>query len=516
LTWAAQFADQFRAGILYPRWLPDSFETLGSPTFYFYPPVAFWVDALVSVLTFDAVPTTYRLSLSSLVLLWASGLAMHAWLKAQASSPRVALYGALAYMAAPYHLLDHYYRGAYAEFAAYVLLPLIALAIRQVAHRRRFGPLWLALSYAALPMTHLPTALLISVTALPAYVLYSGWWLGSARQAIGFFIRCGLGAALGLGLAAIYLLPALALQDSIQSETFWVPFYQVENWFLLTPGRWPRPIDTVRIIAWIAAAYGIAAVGVLILLDRKDDGRGSRSGPAFWAWVCLVCLLLVGGVVPWFWELPFVAKVQFPWRLMIVVEFAIITALAIAPWSRRTRVSTVVFVLAAIALAPAVGELTAGIDVRMKATLRGRQEVAQDLNQFLPAGFPRKPDWGYADLGLEPLQATPTVDCSPMPRTCRAGDTSRGDLRLEIETDAPTSVVLRRFWFPGWQLDPELPLRPTDPFRLVSFTAPPGSHTYRLQRSAVHEERLGWLVTGLSFALLLAWAAAAWRGIRFA
>ncbi len=34
LTWAAQFADQFRAGVLYPRFLPDSFEGLGGPAFY--------------------------------------------------------------------------------------------------------------------------------------------------------------------------------------------------------------------------------------------------------------------------------------------------------------------------------------------------------------------------------------------------------------------------------------------------------------------------------------------------
>jgi hypothetical protein len=31
LTWAAQFADQFRAGVVYPRWLPDSFDGLGGP-----------------------------------------------------------------------------------------------------------------------------------------------------------------------------------------------------------------------------------------------------------------------------------------------------------------------------------------------------------------------------------------------------------------------------------------------------------------------------------------------------
>src|SRR5437660_1076123 len=31
LTWAAQFAEQFRAGIVYPRWLSDSFDGLGAP-----------------------------------------------------------------------------------------------------------------------------------------------------------------------------------------------------------------------------------------------------------------------------------------------------------------------------------------------------------------------------------------------------------------------------------------------------------------------------------------------------
>lgn len=128
-TWAAQFADQFRAGIVYPRALPDSFDHLGGPTFYFYPPLAFWVDALLSAVTFDFFSTSYRLSLSSLLLLWASGLSMQAWLEAHGTSARAALFGALAYMAGPYHLVDHYYRGAYAEFAAYAVLPLVALSI---------------------------------------------------------------------------------------------------------------------------------------------------------------------------------------------------------------------------------------------------------------------------------------------------------------------------------------------------------------------------------------------------
>ena len=99
LTWAAQFAEQVRAGVLYPRWMPDSFEGLGSPAFYFYPPLPFWADALVSIVTANVMPVPYRLAVTSTLILFASGLAMHAWLQQQTESAPAALWGALAYMA---------------------------------------------------------------------------------------------------------------------------------------------------------------------------------------------------------------------------------------------------------------------------------------------------------------------------------------------------------------------------------------------------------------------------------
>ncbi len=509
LTWAAQFADLFRAGILYPRWLPASFEGLGSPTFYFYPPIAFWVDALLSVATFNALPVSYRLSFSSLILLWASGLAMHAWLRGEAVSPRVALYGALAYVAAPYHLLDHYYRGAYAEFAAYAVLPVVALAIRRTAEGRRFGPILLALSYAALPMSHLPTSLLISLTVLPMYVLYRGWRLGAAKPMALFFGRCLLGGALGLGLASIYLLPALSLQDWIPSETFWEGYYEVERWFLLAPSRWLEPIDMMVIIASIALAYAIAGIGVLVVVSRGPAPGLRHSEAAFWAVAGLVCVLLVAGVVPWFWQMPFVAKVQFPWRLMIAVEFAVITALCLMPRPARSPAIAALFLAAVVALIPGLGELATGIVIRAKASWT-QADVPADLRQFLPARYPN-PKRGYADLGLEPVGRLPTISCVPQARLCRAVDRPFGELSIEIDAEQPTAVTLRRFAFPYWRLDPELPLAATDPLQLVSFNAPAGRHSWRLHHVAVPAERLGWGLSAGSLVLLLVLFAVAWR-----
>ena len=153
--------------------MPDSFDGLGGPAFYFYPPLAFWLDGVVSLVTFNLLSVSHRLTLDGWLLLWASGLAMHAWLSTETGRARVALWGALAYVAAPYHLLvDHYIRGAFAEGAAYAFVPLVMLGIRQMTGRRRYALLVLALAYGGLLLSHLPTALLVSTTVLPAYAIF--------------------------------------------------------------------------------------------------------------------------------------------------------------------------------------------------------------------------------------------------------------------------------------------------------------------------------------------------------
>lgn len=496
-SWATQFSSLFRAGVLYPRWLPQSFDNLGAPTFYYTPPLAYWLDALVSAASANLLPDRYRLSVSGVLLLSASGLAIHGWLKT-VTSPRAALYGALAYMAAPYHLIDHYVRGAYSEFAAYAVLPLVVLAVRQVAERRRFGFVFLAMAYAALSLVHLPTALLVSLTALPMYVLYRGWQLGEVRQARGFFVRCALGSVLGLGLAAIYLIPAVALQGWINSDHLWGhEHFRIETWFILTLLLQDRLFEHhfMVIVAYAALAFGIAAVGVLTMVARTGVPQGWRSEAAFWAFVCLVCLLFVAGAVPWFWQLPLVDSVQFPFRLMTVVEFAAITALSLAPWPGRSRIASALFVVAVIVLVPA------GLDLGRLAWRQIEQTMTEpdsvgDTEEFLPAGY------GRNEYLPEQLRV-PTISCTPTPRVCRAVEEPFGGLRIEVEGDAPATVVLRRFFFPAWRLDPAQPIGAADPLRLVSFTAPAGRHVWRLERQSLAVEGWGWAISGASLILLL-------------
>jgi hypothetical protein len=481
LTWATQFSEQFRAGIVYPRWMPDSFDGLGGPAFYFYPPLPFWLDALLSVVTANVLSVPYRLSITWALLLWASGLAMHAWVKNQTHDPRIALWGALAYMAAPYHLFDHYTRGALAEFSAYAFLPLVLLWIRQ--------PVLLAMAYAGLLLSHLPTALLASVTIVAPYVLFH---LRDPRA----LLRTAAGSLLGIGLAAIYLVPAIMLQRWISADQLWMSFYQAERWLLIAWRHWPDP-DTMKVVTFLAAAYALAAAGICIFFRRRTDA-------VFWATLALVCLALMSGIVPWFWEVPLFAKVQFPWRLLLPVEFAVLSSLSLAAVGKLGRAGLYVVAAAVLVLVPAGAVIVSDIAARIAFTRGNAPLPQQDAKEYEPQGYPLAASPAYAQLGLEPLAGVPLVFCTPTPRICRAEAGRFGALLIEIEGDVPTDVVLRRFSFPAWRLDPAVPLAANLPLQLLSFAAASGHHTYRLERAVLPEEQWGWAISGVSLVLLAA------------
>lgn len=299
-VWADQFADELRQGDLYPRWLPRSHDGLGSPVFYYYPPLAFYLTSIFSFLG----ASTYG------SILWAfgagfalSGLTMFHWLKDWATRP---LFGALIFMAAPYHLLDLYARGALAEFTGIAFIPLVALGLRRIAEGK--GVALLALSYAGLIATHLPLALLTSLLLVAPYALI----LARSRWSDLFPIAVSL--ALGIALASIYLIPALALDAFRDSDSLWAsPEYKPAYWSFLT-GDWSRQMKVL--IAIVTAALALPAL--LLAVAR-------RSGWAVYA--ALMCVV-VAGLVPFFWSLPLVTAVQFPFRALPLAEFGLATALA--------------------------------------------------------------------------------------------------------------------------------------------------------------------------------------------
>jgi len=312
INWSQQFTALLRQGNLYPRWLPWSYGGLGSPAFYYYAPLSFHLAGLFGLV---GLPT-YGALLAAFGVAWfASGVTMHAWLKGRAPAPVV---GALVYMVLPYHVMDFYGRGALAEFCAFAIAPLVTLGVRQAVEKKKAA--LLAGAYAALILTHLPTAVIVSVLLIAPYSIWT------TRSDLSRMLPVAYGVVGGLAAAAIYLLPALTLQSYSSVGALWnVKFLQPANWSLLHPEMWVSK-SYVLLFAGLALATGVAAA---ILGGRRWT---------FWAlWTVAICLTVMG-LVPGFWSLPVIKAVQFPWRALLLAEFGLATLLG--SWRRSPVLAT--------------------------------------------------------------------------------------------------------------------------------------------------------------------------------
>jgi hypothetical protein len=304
-VWSQQFGDQLRQGHLYPRWLPASHDGLGSPVFYYYPPLSFYPAGLLAALGLTpgaAIVATFGFAFAG------SGAAMFCWARDWTNHPLAA---AFFFMAAPYHLADFYGRGALAETCAIAFIPLLALGMKRAAEGK--GPVLAAISYAAMIATHLPLALLASLFLVVPYALV----LARGRPRILLALAAAL--ALGVGLAAIYLLPALLLEPYRDAAMLWShEVLRPDHWLLATD--WGEPLDGMRLITLKVIA--VVALPALFMAWRW------RSG---WAGHAICCCLVVAGLLPFFWDLPLIRSVQFPFRALPFAEFALATAFALAP-----------------------------------------------------------------------------------------------------------------------------------------------------------------------------------------
>lgn len=502
IVWTEQFRALVRSGDLYPRWLPDSWDGLGSPTFYIYPPLYFWVASILDLLTLHLLSVERLVPLTSLAFLVFSGLAMRKWLADRAKGWGASI-GAIAYMAAPYHLNDIYSRGALAEAASYALIPMILIGLGGMAERHRAGFATTSLAYAALILTHLPTALIMSLFLLPWFTVYRAVRIGPGGYRLLF--EAALAAALGVGLAAFYVMPALQLAPFISYDALFGGFYRPANWYVWFPDRWPRTYP----VAWTILIC--AAATPLIAFAARWSFRERRRETLFWCAIAAVGVVMALGLVPPLWHLPLVDRVQFPSRFLVLVEFALITALAAtAPGIRNPLV-----LMGAALWSAAMGGVLFVISLTtlpgnsMKpAKLEQIRSEFRDAPEYLPPMVPIEfgIDPGMPDQTAIRLPETDAAMLEPAGGSVTEHRARNGGARVVVRSPVPATLTLRRHVFPHWRvLDGDgnpVPIASSNE-GMVRWKVPEGRSVYRVRHGPVPGETLGAVVSGLSLALLL-------------
>ncbi|MGA8875365.1 MAG: 6-pyruvoyl-tetrahydropterin synthase-related protein, partial [Candidatus Korobacteraceae bacterium] len=261
-----EVAQQWRAGVLYPRWAPNANYGSGEPRFLFYPPLS-WIlgGALGSFIPWLFVPVVF-----DACTVFLAGLAMHRMAREWFEESEAGLI-AVAYAINPYMLLTIYVRSAFAELLAALFLPLVVLwIVRDRPAREMCVPL--ALTIAGVWLTNVPAAIIASYVAVLLLVMVT-----IRRRNLRVFLYGGGAIAMGLLLASFYIVPVLYEKSWITVAQFLSPGVRPAENFLFTRIGEPEHDSFLRALSWLAVGEVAAtAVGALVAM------RWRKRSPMLW------------------------------------------------------------------------------------------------------------------------------------------------------------------------------------------------------------------------------------------
>jgi hypothetical protein len=359
----------WRHGLLYPHWAPSPNYGAGEPRFVFYPPLTWMMGAaLGAVLPWPAVPIVLTFLLMAGTGLATRSLARHVLAGQPAQGPAATLAGCAAIFSG-YALFTAYERTAFGELAGGFWIPLLlSLASRgmtdpnAVSRRTMAGPtVWLALVIAGSWLSNAPLGVmacyLLAAVALTMACLYRSW-----RPVM----QAALAAALGIGLAAFYLIPAAWEQRWVDiRQATDDPGERIENSFLFGHNGGAALADhnvELRRVSMIAVLMiALALLGYLVAWRRGTLPSDKRRWLLLAAIPIAVLLLQLPFSLGLWNLLPRLRFLQFPWRWLVVLEAPMGLFFATAAWPRLTSGRWArVAVMAACGLAFATATAMAG------------------------------------------------------------------------------------------------------------------------------------------------------------
>lgn len=434
----AEYIHSLREGGFPVRWGANLEGGHGYPIFDFFPPLFMLIAGSLAIVGGVSVLGSVKITLFVLTL--ASGVGMY-WFSREHFGNRGGLFAASLYVLFPYHFLDVFFRGAFAEFTALAIVPFVFYSLFRFLRDTQPSPatlLALTLSGALFVLSHNLSVLMYA----PLLLLYT-LGLAPARQKL-----CALAVALSLvsALTAFYTLPLMFERKFVQMGGMTTGKFDVLNNLLPLDeliGLWAMPLS------WWALA--------LIALGITVHFRNRIPRPTF----AILCGFILGLFVLVFlitpaskavWGMAEVFKwLQFPWRLLSPAAFLvcfIAGAIVYLPSENIKRALMAGFVSLAVAtLIPLLSMVVRGPFVSIPdealspAQIRKQWLSATILSEYRPVWVKEKPAAPVADR----LTASrPDTDIQRI-------EESPHSYIYKITIAGETVLTAHLFYFPGWK-----------------------------------------------------------------
>ncbi|MBN2406598.1 MAG: tetratricopeptide repeat protein [Elusimicrobia bacterium] len=207
-----EFDENVKDGVLIPRWAPDLSEGYGQPIFIFISPLVYYLGEVFHLMGLGFVNSV---NAACLLLIIISFFGMYGY-ASEFFGKRGGMIAAIAYIYAPYFMLDLYVRYALSEFAAFAFYPLILWSVYRLSKKADIKYIIAGiLSWSFLVLSDHSMALLFAPVFV-AYAIYL-YFFSLRTEKTAFFLSITAMIQLVLMLTAFSWLPMLIERDFIDT-----------------------------------------------------------------------------------------------------------------------------------------------------------------------------------------------------------------------------------------------------------------------------------------------------------
>jgi hypothetical protein len=499
LQFALTFYDSLQTGNLAPSLSSSTNHGFGDVGVRFYPPFSYLVLAGLKLVTgswYAAVVIAFGM------WFFLGGLGVYLCSR-EHFGENASTFAALAYIIAPYHVNEVYNASLFAEFAAAAILPFCFLFVLRIAKMPGPGDVaGLAVSYALLVLTHLPTAL-IGSAGLAVFALTS------LRRPHRIKALLALSSSVGMSvlLSSYYLVRMAAELPFVNHTTaeFVERAYDFRRNFVASYFYVPAEIYNDG-FQWFGDMLAVTAVCLFvpsIAFHLVYARRGSRGKTAGILGVFLVGVFFATPVSSFVWEnVSLLQKIQFPYRWLVLVNLSGSLLVAagfgyiVSAFSSRFRP----FALIAAGLILVAAAFTAGQVIRPALYVSANE--AEAYVSGLSNQISYKCWW---PVWLRESAFAETRNITGLVSSASITYWSEYEKRFEIGPEHPPAVRLGVFYYPNWQAEVDgraVPLSPDDDGALIVHL-PEGPANVRVFFEEPFPARTAAVVSSISWLAIL-------------
>lgn len=449
------------------RWTPDILQGYGYPSLNYYPPLFTYITTSLATVLHNLI---WGFNLGLLLVLFASGCAMFLYAR-EFWGKEGAFLSAVAYLFAPYHIVDLYVRGACAEFTSFIFVPLVLYAFHRLTNAPKTSHfLFAAFSLTGLALSHN----IMAMFCFPLSFVYAMILVAQKKSKVRWAMLYMLTFAAAIGLSLFFCGPALLERGYIQIERL-AKTYDYHHHFLywdqLFYSPWGNGGSGTR-RGGNLPSFQIGPVHLLLATVFLLRYRQWNPFIVFWSIAALAASIMTVGISAPVWEIfPFLSITAFPWRFLLVVTVGV---------SFLAGGACTVFKRSRIMLCLSGAALVIAANIFYCHDFGYLDISVKDPKAFLYASYPMEnmvflPKYIKAirlvpsEEKLEVIQGEGKVIDHHSPSGLHHAYT--------FLASTPTLLFFHAFYFPGWEVAIDkrpAPILSDNPFGLIAFAVPQG------------------------------------------